>query len=295
MVKTATAQLFVNTPEYIEEVTEGTIPTNPAMISCGPVENLALNIDGTFVDVSQLGPEDLVAILAGLNKYEFKMKCFLTASTFMKYGLSAANYGTPAGTISAPLSIAWSVYLNGVINYIVASGCRAKDMQFIMEAGKADYFEITFIAMNIAVPTSVDYKGSGSHAAVPTGPVWGHLDGASNPVAWNASGLNAKKISITINRSTSADYTTGNSNAFGTQPHGRRISFEITNLWTASTLETDFRGGTTRTLAVVIKTATSTITFTSAYLTSYKRDGDANATDSIAEIIQGRALAVSVT
>jgi hypothetical protein len=282
MVTTTTPQLFVKTPQYIEEVTEGTTPATPAFASCGPVKTLSLMIDGKWVDVSQIGSEDLISIIQGLTDYQIKMKLAILNSTFIKYAINAANPGTPAGTISASLSILWSIYLNNVENFIIAKGARAKTFAITMEKGKADEVDIEFECTGITTPNTTGPSGA-SYAATPSGTVLGHLDGGANPVSIGGTGVLAQKITINVNRNTSPDYVLGSSDPISTKPHGRRITGTIDVLWTNVTQETSFKTPTIANIVVVLKASGPTITMANAPIKTYKREADSDGTDSIIE------------
>lgn len=291
--KTTTGQLIIKMPQYIEETTEGTTPTSPSFNMWGATESISLNIDGQFVDIDVL-QEDLIAIMQGMEKYEFQLKYYIpkgaSDTTPTKYAVNAANYATPAGTISASLSFLWSIWFNGVENFIIATGCRAKDWSVNMEVGKPTECNVTFECMSIATPSTSGPSGA-IYAANPTGAVLGWLDGGSTPVSWNASGINCKKVSVSIARNTAPDYILGQAGPFGTQPHGRRISGDFQTLWTSTTLEADFKTPSSRTLVITLDTTDSkTLTLANANIVTYKRDKTGADTSSIVEDTTFRCL-----
>jgi hypothetical protein len=120
MAKTSSGQLFVKLPQLVAESTEGTTPTaSPTFTSLGAVQSLGFNIDGNFVDISQIGVEDLIAILQGQQVFESSIKLHLINSTFIKRIMNAANYASPSGLISETFSLLFSVYLDGTENYVI--------------------------------------------------------------------------------------------------------------------------------------------------------------------------------
>lgn len=296
MVVTTSSQLFVKTPQYVEETTEGTTPTaSPTFTSCGPVDSLSIKIDGKYVDVAQLGPEDLEALVQGNQSYETKMKCFMTASTFLKYSLNAANYATPSGSISTPLSIVFSVYLNGTENYVFLKGSRAKTVTITNDIGKPIEFTVDMVHTSITTPSSSHGLTTPTFAATPSAAVWTWTTGGTAPITIGGSGVNAKKFSLTINRNTSEDWTLGNLDPFSSQPHGRRINGDVSILWTATTNEVSFKADTAQTITCVLKSATSTITATGCKFTSLGRDDSAGQTEATPEVLAFKALSVTVT
>jgi tail tube protein len=296
MVVTSTSQLFVKPLQYIEETTEGNTPGSGSSTAVGAATNLDVNMNGNYIEVGQVGPEDLHSLVQGLTGWESSMQYQPTDSTFIKYGINAANYATPTGTISKSLSIFYTIYLNAVENYIILKGSRTKSVTYTKEIGKADVAQFSLIHTSVSQPAAgTGPAGVTPVSTFPTGAVFDWLTGGANPFSWNSSGQNCKKFTITIERNTSADYTLGSTTAFGTQPHGRRIKGSFTVLWTSTTLEADYRAGTARTLALVLKTGVSTLTVTGAKITGYKRSKSADDTEALVEECDFEGLAVDAT
>src|SRR3990167_987485 len=295
MVKTSSSTLFVKHPKWVAESTEGTTPTaSPSFTSLGAVKSASIKVNGSFVDVAQLGAEDLITIVQGQQEYETSF----TLSTVNATGIiarliGAYNYATPSGLINETISIIFSIYLNGTENYIICKGSRIKEGSIAMDIGKETEISVTFTHTTITTPASSHGLTTPTFATLPSGAVWSWLDGGTAPVSWNASGILAKKATINIARNSKPDYTLGNLDPHSSQAHGRRISGDFTTLWTNSTLETDFKAGTARTLAIVIKTAVSTITVTGAKITDYSRDGDIGNDDAIIEQCTFRGISIA--
>ena len=298
MAKTTTASLFVKHPQWVVETTEGTTPTaSPSFTSLGVVKSVGIKVGGGFIDIAQVGSEDLIAILQGLQEYETQFTLTVQNITgLLDRAFDAANFATPTGTTSETITIAFSIYLNGTQNYILCKGSRIKECTLTMEVGKETEVTVSFTHMTITAPFSTSDGGltTPSWASLPTGAVWGHTDGGSAPISWNASGIDCKKFSITVNRNSKPDYTLGNIDPHSSQPHGRRISGDFTVLWTATTLEADFRAGTARTLTATIKTSTGVITVTGAKIVDYSRDGDIGSDEAIVENCTFRGLSCAI-
>ena len=295
MVSTTSSTLFVKHPQWVAEATEGTIPTaSPSFTSLGAVKSASIKINGNFVDVAQLGAEDLITIVQGQQDYEtsFTLSA-VNATGIIARLIGAYNYGTPTGTVNETISILFSIYLNGTENYIICKGSRIKEGSIAMDIGKETEITVTFTHTTITTPASSHGLTTPSFASLPSGAVWDWIAGGTTPVSWNASGILCKKVTINIARNSKPDYTLGNLDPHSSQAHGRRISGDFVNLWTNTTLETDFKAGTARTMAVVIKTGTSTITLTGTKITDYSRDGDIGSDEAIIESCTFRCLSVS--
>lgn len=295
MAKTTTATLFVKHPQWVAETTEGTIPTSsPTFTSLGAVKTASIKVGGNFVDVAQLGSEDLITILQGQQSYEtsFTLSA-VNATGIIARLIGAQNYATPSGLINETISIIFSVYLNGTENYIICKGSRIKDGSISMDIGKETEITVNFVHTTITTPSSSHGLTNPTFASLPSGSVWGWTDGGTSPISWNSSGIDCKKFTLNIARNTTPDYTLGNLDPHSSQAHGRRITGDFTVLWTATTLEADFKAGTARTLAAVIKTGTCTITVTGAKITDYSRDGDIGSDEAIIEQCTFKGLSVA--
>jgi Phage tail tube protein len=240
--KATSNQLFIDALGYVEETTEGTTPTaSPTFANVGPSSSLSIKKNNSLIEIGQLGAEDLIAIAQGLRKYEFTIKTTLANSTFIKYGIIAANYATPTGTVSKTLSFAFSYYLNGTKNYVLMKGCRCKQITLDIAVGKPHMASLDFEAMAITVPFTTANAGltTPTFATLPTGPVWDYTSGGATPVSVGGTGVDCKKISITINRNTNPEYVLGSAAPFSTLPHGRRIAGSMDILHTLTTLDTE--------------------------------------------------------
>src|SRR5579884_486978 len=293
--KVTSAQLVIKQLQYIEEVTEGTTPSSsPTFNECGKIQSLSFTRDNSEIEVGQIGPEDLYNLLQGKTVSGFKVKMAIFSSTFLKYCINAANYGTPAGTISTPLSFVFSYYLNGVENFVFFRGARCINWTLEGDISSVITFSAEFHCIAVTEPNSSSGLTTPTYITPSSSAVWSWLSGGSAPVQWNSSGVNAIKISVTGNRNTAEDYTLGNAAPYTIQPHGRRIAFTLTILRTGVTLSGDQNTATLRTLAWTLMTATSTITLTNSVLDKLSEERNYDDTKSVAETYNGKCTAVSI-
>lgn len=295
MAKGTASQFFTKVPQIAAETVEGTPNASATFVNIGAVMSLSIKKDGGWQDISQLGAEDLIALIQGLQTYETQVKFAAINSTFAKRFINASNETTPAGTISESFTMVCSIPLNGTENYIVFKGSRGKDIEFTREAGKADEFTVTMVHTKITVPATSSGLTSPVFDSAASGAVFSSYSGGSNSVSWGGTPLDCKKITVKINRSTNPDHTIGNPDPFGTKQHGRRITFDFDVIWTTNALETDYENGTAKTLAIVVKTAVSTFTISSGYLTSHTKDFASDDDSMAVEKCTGKALACAIT
>lgn len=298
MTKATSPNQILKVPQAVAETSEGNVPATPDFTilgAVGAVNSISIKKDGGWQDVSQIGSESLVSLIQGLQTYETQVKMAILNSNFVKRLVNASNPSSPAGLVDEPMSIIFSILLNGVENFIICKGSKIKDGELSREAGKADVWTVAFTHTNIAIPTTSAPAGATFVTSPPSGSVWSSYSGGANPVSWNAGALDIKKIGVKFNRSTAPYHTVGNLDPIGSLPHGYRITFDFDNIWSATTLESDFYAGTSRTLAIVVKSSTSTLTLSSAFLTAYNRDADSGSGDPIVESCSGKCLTASIT
>jgi len=242
--------------------------------------------------VAQLGPEDLAKLVEGMRSFESSITFFssstATDEAFFQRCIQAANYGTPAGTISETFTIAFSYYINGTEFYVLMKGTRAKSVAIKAALGSAHEITVDFVHMDIIKPISTADAGL-------TTPVWitvfnagtihDWLSGGTTPVTVIGTVIDATEFGCTINRNSAPDYTLGNPKPHSTQPHGRRISGDFKHLHTAVTMETNYETPTSGTILFVLATGISTLTISNASLKSLGRDAGADDTEATVEDI----------
>jgi len=288
---TTTAQLFKKPLQFVAETTEGTTPTaSPAFTICPPVKSLSIKKDGGYVDVAQVGPEDLAKIVQGLQSYETSITFYASSTStdeaFFQRAIQAANFGTPAGTISATFSMAFSFYLNNVENYVLLKGSRAKNVSIKMALGKPHEITIDYVHMDIIKPITTADAGLTTPTwitAFNAGTIHDWLSGGVSPVALIGVTLDCTEFNCTINRNTTVDYALGTATPYSSQPHGRRISGDCKNLYTVVTNETTFRTPTTGTITAVLSTGVSTLTISTSSIMSLGIDYGADDTEATVE------------
>src|SRR3990167_6188980 len=171
MVVTASSVLFVKHPQWVAESTEGTTPTaSPSFTSLGAVKSMAIKINGNFVDVAQLGSEDLITTVQGQQDYETQFKLStVNATGIIARLIGAANYATPSGLINETISILASIYVNGTETFILCKGSRIKEGSITMDIGKETEITVSFTHTTIITPASSHGLTTPTFAALPSG------------------------------------------------------------------------------------------------------------------------------
>jgi hypothetical protein len=259
----------VKNPQYVEEATYGTFPTNPAMNWVGAVDNFEPKADMQSIMVPQVGSEDLKYILKGAEVYTIDMEFGLQSSAFAKYGIMSQGGG--AGTIDKSLSVLFSAKLNTVENYFQILGSRVGSFTLSAQTGQLTKAKCQVQAKAIPVPSSSSPIGSGTFATDPATNPWTFYDGGANPVTIAAVNPDVREFSVSFERNLERLHVLGQSQQKFLPPKQRRITGTFTIVWEDTSQYTNLTSDAGVTITWVLKTATSTLTLSGCKI--HKLDG----------------------
>jgi len=254
----------VKNPQYVEEATYGTFPTNPTMNWIGAVDNFDPKADMQSIMVPQVGTEDLRYILKGAEVYTVDLEFGLQTSTFAKYGISSQGGG--AGTIDKSLSVLFSAKLNTVENYVQVLGSRIGSFTISSQTGQLTKAKCQLQAKAIPLPSSSSPIGLGSFATDPATNPWTFYDGGANPITIGAVNPDVREFSVTFERNLERLHVLGQSQQKFLPPKQRRITGSFTIVWEDVSQYTNLTSDTGVTITWVLKTATSTLTLSGCKL-----------------------------
>src|SRR6266702_1278538 len=248
----------VKNPQYVEEATYGTFPTNPTMSWIGAVDNFDPKAGMQSIRGPQVGAEDLKYILKGAEVYTMDLEFGLQTSTFAKYGISSQGGG--AGTIDKSLSILFSAKLNPVENFVQVLGARTGSFTISSQTGQLTKAKCQLQAKAIPVPSSSSPIGSGSFATDPATNPWTFYDGGANPVTVGAVNPDVREFSVTFERNLERLHVLGQSQQKFLTPKQRRITGNFTIVWEDVNQYTNLTADLPATITWVLKFGTSTLT-----------------------------------
>ncbi len=258
----------VKLPQYVEESSYATFPTNPAMNWIAPIASADLKADMQSVMLPQLGSEDLKYIIKGAEQYTFDIEFPLQNSTFVKYGVNSQGGG--AGSIDKSLSLLFSAKLGGVVsgteNYVQVLGSRINAITLSSQVGQNTTAKCTIFAKSVPVPSSSSPLGSGSAASDPGTVPWMFYDGGTNPITIGGVNPDVREFSCTVERNLERLHVLGSSQHKFLTPKQRRINGSFTIVWEDTNQYTNLTSDTGVTISWVLKSATSTLTLNNCKL-----------------------------
>ncbi len=256
--------LVLKNPQYVEEATFGTFPTNPAMSWIGVVGSCSPRADMQSTLVPQVGTEDLKYILKGAEAYAVELEYGLQNSTFAKYATQSQGGG--AGSIDKSLSFIFSAKLGGSVsgteNFLQLTGTRLNSLTLSVRVGELLRSKVQLQGKAIPVPSTTSPVGSGTFATDPATNPWTFYDGGTNPVTIGAVNPDVREFSVTFERNVERLFVVGQSQLKFLPPKQRRISGSFTILWEDTNQYTNLTSDTGVTITWVLKSAASTLTMT---------------------------------
>jgi len=259
--------LIVKSPQYVEEVTYGVFPTNPAMSWIGTVKLAEYNATRELAAMPHVGEEDSRVYQEDRETYGLTLDYFLQNSTLAKYGVNAQGGG--AGSIDKTLSILASAKLGGASGtetFIQLNGVRVDSITLSGGLNEKTLARVRLTGKNLPIPSTTSPIGSGSFATDPGGNPWNYYDGGASPVTIGGVSPDVKSISVEISRQLSGEYHVGETKKRALLPGGRNIQGTITLVWKDTVQYANLSNASNVTISWVLKSATSMLTLTNARL-----------------------------
>lgn len=278
--------------QYVEETTYGTTPTStPSFTNAGSIIDLRETLEESVNRYRRLGSEDMYKQLETGELYSFEVTYQPTASTLIKYGTQAPG-GT--GTIEKSLSFVYSEDINDTENYVFFEGAKC-DRTRIEVTPTSVLVTQNWICQNITTPSSSHGLTTPTFASADTGTPWVGADGGSNPFTHNSNNYDVDRFVIEVERNLDAIQVNGQTQISFLVPTNREITGEFDVLRKDTTLIADMKTLAQRTASYVLKSATSTVSFTNMVLESLKATHRASATSVPRDTFTYSATAISVS
>ncbi len=247
--------LVLKHPQYVEEVTYGVFPTNPAMAWPGSVERCAPRADMQSTLVPQLGTEDLKYIIKGAEVYTIELEYGLQNTAFTKYATNGQGLG--AGSIDKSLSLLFSAKLggqSGTENFLQLLGSRIGSLTLSSRVGELTRARCQISGKAIPVTSSTNPIGIGSFATDIATPPWTFYDGGVNPITIGAVNPDVREFTVIFERNLERLHVLGQSQQKFLPPKHRRITGNFTILWEDTNQYTNLTTDTGVTITWVLKT-----------------------------------------
>jgi hypothetical protein len=268
----------------------GTTPATPTFVQAGYSPTFTYTDQPEGVDVKVLGTEaKITRVKVGMSGL-LDVRTHLTDSALAKWFYNA--FGGGAGTIDDSATFLYTHQVLGVDTYRILKGCIPLNATL-----DVPHRGIVELSGQILVTQPVDegaFSGisaaefggtTPTYATQPTGPPWTHLSGGSQPLTIGNNNYRDRGMRVSITRELSLLDSSGDTNVLFARAARKTITgtitaFRIDSLNQAAAVAlTEFAGTTTR----VLKTATSTITFTKLQFQDHPTDYSLDSSDALME------------
>ena len=158
--------------EYVEEVTYGTIPTDPALLWLGLVNPFSPALKKTFEEIRYLGDAEDTNTLVKMRNLAVGGELG-AAFTYKPQDWDFVKYitGSKSGlsdTIKS-ISMVQGIEVSDVMNYIAFKGVVCSKWSLSLPKFGIATIDVDTLIGDVADPTTVDPAGGGSHAGEATG------------------------------------------------------------------------------------------------------------------------------
>lgn len=254
--------LFKKFPQYIEETTYNTPPASPTFKSVGQIQSITPNSSITKENVRVVGNRDLVSQPKMTEVYSLSLKYrpYNTAKMdFAKYGVNLANDTTPAGTNAASVAIAWSLNVNNVEKYFIATGCKTDSISIeISKDGGVNVTQELKCKQIRQFLTDLSSAGIITPTYLTTYPAedpWNSIDGGISPFTIEGTEFKVDRFKLDVNQNLAELAPNGTTSLEYLNPSEREVSFEFDSWMQSSVLVDYFMAGTRLDMTYTIKSA----------------------------------------
>jgi hypothetical protein len=253
---------FLKAPQYIEETTFNTPPAAPTFKFVGQMISITPNATTTKENVRVVGNRDLVSQPKMTEVYSLSIKYrpYNTAKMdFAKYGVNLANDATPTGTNAASVAIAWSMTVNNVEKYFIATGCKTDSISIeVTKDGGVNVsqeLKCKQIRQHLTDLTSAGITTPTFLTTYPTEDPWSSIDGGTAPCTIEGTEFKVDRFKLDVNQNLAEVAPNGTTSLEYLNPTEREVSVEF-DTWLKDSVILDYlMAGTRVDIAYILKSA----------------------------------------
>jgi hypothetical protein len=277
---------------YVEEVTRGAIPPSAAFQPL-LADNFTPTSTTNVVEQPILGSPFIFKRPKVGERYRFALDFTASSINFMEYCINTT--GTRNRDKSLTFSASQMMNSAGTLveHFYFAKGAICDSVTITGNNEKVGVSS-EWVPLDVTIPATI-HGITGTPTWTPqTIAGWTGLSGGVDPITWNSVAQKVRGYSITVNNAVDEVQLMGNATLDYSIPTTHRNTFTLDIPYTGSTLQSDAKSATERTLKISLGPG-AFLTFTNAILTEY--DFPTSATDTSATTLSyaGSAEKVEVT
>ena len=287
-----TTSLKVTKFGYIKEVTRGAIPPSAAFVSLN-TEAFTPTSTTNVVEQPLLGSPFIFKQPKTGERYRFALDFNLTDINFLEHCINTS--GTRNRDQSLAFSVGQYMNLSGTLveHYYFAKGAIC-DSVTISGTNERIGVSSEWVPLDVTIPATAHGITGTPTWASPSVAGFTGLSGGTNPVVWNSVAQPTRSYSVTVNNAVDEVQLMGNATLDYSIPTTHRNGVTLDIPYTNSTLQSDVKAGTPRTLKISLGTGVF-LTFTDCVLKEYDFPTSATDTSALTVSYSGSAQKVEVT
>lgn len=266
--------------------------SNPNFIQAGYNPRFVYRDQPTGIEVRKLGSEDKDStVLVGAQGL-LELRTNIVDVNLVKWIFNSAGGG--ASTIDDSATFLFSHKILGTENYKTLAGCLPLSGTLtIPPKGLLELSAQILVTQPNKQATASGLSGTPVFASALTGPVWTHLSGGSIPFLHNSKAYRTRGMTISVTRELSMIDSDGDSEIQFLRAAKRVVNgtvnvFEVNKLLEDAAVDQD-----ENTMSRVIKTSTSTASFTGVTFDDHAIEYDQDSSDSRLEILPFKAKTIA--
>lgn len=179
--------------------------------------------------------------------------------------------------------------------YQIARGCSIASVTINVNSGEVVTVDSDWIANSISDWATAHGLTTPTFASTLTATPWSTVTTGANPLTWNGSTYDVRNFSVTVNQNPDRIQVLGQTQTTWIQPTIREITFQMDVVWKDTTLQTDAKAHTARTMSFQLNsTGPTTLSFTNAQIEDYDETVSADSTEAKVTTYTGYAQSLSI-
>ena len=294
MPSALTTSLKVTKFGYVEEVTRGQIPASAAFKALN-AENFTPTTTTNIVEQAILGSPFLFKRPKTGERFRFALEGSMHDIEFMEYCVNTTGTRNRDDTLTFSVAQMMDLTASGLLteHFYFAKGAQCDSVTFTGTNERVG-FSSEWVPLDVTLPSTTHGIGGTPTWATPTTAGFTGLSGGTNPIVWNSVAQPTRSWEVSVENSIDEVQFMGNATLDYAIPTTHRNSVTLDIPFVSSTLATDARAATPRTLKISVGPAVF-LTFTEAILTEFELPTSSTDTSALTVSYAGAAQKVEVT
>ena len=280
--------------QWVKETTRGSTPSGPSFAAV-PTQEFGPKPSIENIKYRKLGSPDLYKGIKVREVYDFNITYAPIDSNLLQHLINLTG-GTHNRDTYYTFLISQLHNNAGTLTemYQIARGCSVNSVTITVNSGEVVMVDSEWIANSVADWVTAHGLTTPTFASALTATPWSTVTTGSNPLTWNGANYDVRNFTVTVDQNPDRVQVVGQTQTTWIQATTRDITFQMDVVWKDTTLQTDAKAHTPRTMSFQLNsTGPTTLSFTEAAIEDY--DETVNATSTEAKVVRYTGYANSLS